>query len=412
MLKLGAYYTLKPFLPWSLRIQLRRWRAERQKLRFASTWPVSQAAGQPPEGWPGWPKAKQFAVVLTHDVECRQGLDRCGRLLDLERGLGFRSSFNFVPEGDYSTPKELRELLTANGFEVGVHDLRHDGRLYLTRSAFRSNAARIDHYLKEWSAVGFRSGFMYHNLEWLRQLNVLYDASTFDTDPFEPQPDGADTIFPFWVPRSDGGGYVELPYTLCQDFTLFVLLREKTTEIWRQKIEWIAQKGGMVLINTHPDYMSFNRENSNKPGEFPARWYSEILEFIKSRYEGRYWNALPREVAEFSSEHKNILRLRQTGMNSPCYRAASASGKKIWIDLDNTPHIPFFRPIIRELEERGHKVVLTARDAYQVCEMATKYRLKYTTIGRHYGKNKLRKLIGFGRCNWCHSSAGRGRPWR
>ena len=32
-------------------------------------------------------------------------------------------------------------------------------------------------------------------------LNIAYDASTFDTDPFEPQPDGVNTIFPFWVPR-------------------------------------------------------------------------------------------------------------------------------------------------------------------------------------------------------------------
>src|SRR5258705_11360668 len=122
MLKLSAYYyALKPFLPRSLRIQVRLWRAERQKLRFANTWPISHAAGQPSEGWPGWPMAKQFALVLTHDVESRQGLDRCGRLLDLERELGLRSSFNFVPEGEYSTPKDLRDLLAANGFEVGVH---------------------------------------------------------------------------------------------------------------------------------------------------------------------------------------------------------------------------------------------------------------------------------------------------
>jgi len=27
----------------------------------------------------------------------------------------------------------------------------------------------------------------------------LYDSSTFDTDPFEPQPDGRHTMFPFRV---------------------------------------------------------------------------------------------------------------------------------------------------------------------------------------------------------------------
>ena len=43
---------------------------------------------------------------------------------------------------------------------------------------------------------------MLHNLVWLRDLDILYDASTFDTDPFEPQPEGMETIFPFWVPAA------------------------------------------------------------------------------------------------------------------------------------------------------------------------------------------------------------------
>jgi predicted glycosyltransferase len=67
---------------------------------------------------------------------------------------------------------------------------------------------------------------------------------------------------------------------------------------------------------------------------------------------------------------------------------------KIWIDLDNTPHVPFFKPIIRELERRGFTVVLTARNAFQVCELAAQSGLKYKTIGRHYGKNRFMKVWG------------------
>jgi uncharacterized protein len=74
--------------------------------------------------------------------------------------------------------------------------------------------------------------------------------------------------------------------------------------------------------------------------------------------------------------------------------AAGTPGVKIWIDLDNTPHVPFFIPIIRELERRGHLIVLTARDAYQVCELADKKKLPYVKIGHHYGKKKLWKLFG------------------
>jgi predicted glycosyltransferase len=69
---------------------------------------------------------------------------------------------------------------------------------------------------------------------------------------------------------------------------------------------------------------------------------------------------------------------------------------KIWIDLDNTPHVPFFKPIIRELERRGHSVVLTARDAFQVCELADKMGLKPIRVGHHYGKNRFKKVWGLG----------------
>jgi uncharacterized protein len=67
---------------------------------------------------------------------------------------------------------------------------------------------------------------------------------------------------------------------------------------------------------------------------------------------------------------------------------------KIWIDLDNTPHVPFFKPIIRELEKQGYSVILTARDAFQVCELATLVGLSYKKVGKHYGKNPILKVLG------------------
>jgi len=67
---------------------------------------------------------------------------------------------------------------------------------------------------------------------------------------------------------------------------------------------------------------------------------------------------------------------------------------KIWFDLDNTPHVPFFEPIIEELEARGFPVVVSARDAFQVCELADEKGIEYTKIGRHYGKNRFLKIWG------------------
>jgi len=72
------------------------------------------------------------------------------------------------------------------------------------------------------------------------------------------------------------------------------------------------------------------------------------------------------------------------------------SDRKVWIDLENSPHIPFFEPIIKELEERGCEVLLTARDCFQVCELADMAGLKYRKIGHHYGKHRIAKVMGLG----------------
>lgn len=68
--------------------------------------------------------------------------------------------------------------------------------------------------------------------------------------------------------------------------------------------------------------------------------------------------------------------------------------KKIWIDLENSPHVPFFVPIIEEIKRRGHSVVVTGRQCFQVAELAELYHLDCKLIGRHYGKHSLLKLSG------------------
>ena len=296
------FYAIKPLISRNIQIYLRQHLVRRKLRIFHSTWPIIESSKEKPKNWRGWPKDKEFALILTHDVDTDRGQKNCRSLMDLEKRLGFRSSFNFVPER-YRVDPTLRTQLVENGFEVGVHGLNHDGKLYKSRKIFQERAAKINGYLKAWNAVGFRSPAMHHNLEWIHDLDIEYDASTFDTDPFEPQPDGVGTIFPFWVSK-DGtqDGYVELPYTLPQDFTLFVLMKEKNIDIWKQKLDWIAENGGMALVNTHPDYMNFD---GGKLGieEYPAQYYEEFLEYVKDKYEGQYWHVLPREMARFWKNH-------------------------------------------------------------------------------------------------------------
>jgi predicted glycosyltransferase len=78
-------------------------------------------------------------------------------------------------------------------------------------------------------------------------------------------------------------------------------------------------------------------------------------------------------------------------------KAASGPRSKgrIWIDLDNTPHVPFFKPIIAELEARGYVTLVTARDAFQVKDLAERSGLKFTLVGQHYGRNSFMKVFGY-----------------
>jgi len=311
---LNAYYLLRPAIPQLVRFSIRHLVAVPVKAACAGSWPVHLASAAAPRGWPGWPDGKTFAVVLTHDVEGFAGLNRCIQLAELEMRLGVRSAFNFVPEGTYSTPIWLREFLMSQGFEVGVHDLHHDGSLYRSRETFRRDAHKINKYLKEWDAVGFRSGFMRHDLNWLQELEVLYDSSTFDTDPFEPQPDGVATIFPFWVDRGDGTGFVELPYTLPQDSTLFLVLRERDTTIWTRKLDWIASHGGMALLNVHPDYMTFDPNPTRT--QYSAERYIDFLEYLLERWSATAWIARPKDVAAY------VKRLYETDRDATATRVS------------------------------------------------------------------------------------------
>ena len=393
------YYDLKPVIPRWLQIKLRQKVISKKRLLYADVWPIDEKAKSLPHGWSGWPEGKKFALVITHDVETAKGLTKCIQLADLDKSYGFRSSINFVAN-EFNVSEKLLEYLNNNGFEVGVHGLNHDDNLFRSRRVFDKQATGINYYLKKWKAVGFRCPSMYHNLEWLHDLNIEYDSSTFDTDPFEPQPDGVGTIFPFWVEYDSGRrGYVEIPYTLPQDHTLFVIMQEKDIDIWKKKLDWIAERGGMALLISHPDYMNFDQHQPTLE-EYPARYYEEFLKYVKTKYNGQYWHVLPKEMTRFWGENYGKAR-KQTNsdVNVPeetreKHMLQIRGRKKIWVDLDNSPHAPFFSPIIKELQKIGYEVFITARDCSQTCGLADLFHLPYKRIGRHYGKQKVLKVAG------------------
>ena len=100
--------------------------------------------------------------------------------MSIDEAMGFRSSFNFVPER-YAVSLELRRELVQRGFEVRVHGLKHDGKLFLSKTKWPEHAARINNYLQEWNASGFVSPSMLRKHDWMHDLSIEYDASSFDT---------------------------------------------------------------------------------------------------------------------------------------------------------------------------------------------------------------------------------------
>jgi hypothetical protein len=200
-------------------------------------------------------------------------------LMDVEQRRGYRSSWNFVP-GRYRVDGALVEELRDNGFEVGLHGLLHDGH-DLDASQLPKRLPEMRRHAEAWGATGFRSPATHRDWATMSSLPFGYDSSYPDSDPFEPQPGGCCSWLPFFI-----GPVVELPITLPQDHTLFVILRARDGQMWLDKADRIRSRGGMALLITHPDYVD--------DGPI-ATAYEELL----ARYQDDpdVWRALPEDVA-------------------------------------------------------------------------------------------------------------------
>jgi hypothetical protein len=296
-LVLRGYYSLRPLLPRPLQIQIRRRYAALQARRRFPRWPIEPALPElfaflvsalaalvdEPLPWIApWPDGAKWALVMTHDVEEELGYRNLGLLRDVEVSLGFRSCWNFVPKR-YEVEDETVAALTAEGFEIGVHGLYHDGRDLESERTLRERLPEIRRYAERWGAVGFRSPATHRRWELMPLLGFDYDSSSPDTDPFEPQSGGCCSLLPFF-----NGELVELPITLPQDHTLFVILGHHDEDAWVRKAEAVRDEGGMALLITHPDYMLAD--------ELLAAYERFLRRFSDDR---DLWRALPREVSSW-----------------------------------------------------------------------------------------------------------------
>jgi hypothetical protein len=298
---LRAYYGVKPFLPRRLQLTMRRLYARKQARRTFPAWPIepllveherevlrgrlraSNLSRLPLVNY--WPEGSRFAAILTHDVESSAGIENIEPLLELEGRHGLVSSWNFVAE-DYPIPEGVFDRIRSAGGEVGLHGISHDGKLFGDRRSFEADLPKIAAYMREWNMVGFRSPATHRNAEWMPELGCLYDSSFPDTDPFEPQPGGCCSIFPFFL-----GDLVELPITLVQDHTLWEILRQSSIDAWREKGDWLISEHGLINVIVHPDYVDSPERRA---------LYDEFLGYLRARLDAeRGWHARPQDVASW-----------------------------------------------------------------------------------------------------------------
>lgn len=291
-----SYYRVRPLLPRSAQMRMRRSFSRVQAKAQFPRWPVETAlhdfygllfsllaeiAAEPIPTLAPWPRGFRWALVLTHDVEGPAGHANLLQLLEVELRRGYRSAWNFVPESEPPAEDVFVEELRASGFEVGVHGLFHDGRDVASLRTLKRRLPRIRGYAERWQAVGFRSPATLRSWELMPLLGFDYDSSYSDTAPFEPQPGGCCSWLPYMIKD-----LVELPITLPQDHTLFELLGHRDGTIWLEKARFLRDQGGMALMLTHPDYIDNPRLLTS---------YADFLDEFADDEEA--WRALPGQLS-------------------------------------------------------------------------------------------------------------------
>lgn len=70
---------------------------------------------------------------------------------------------------------------------------------------------------------------------------------------------------------------------------------------------------------------------------------------------------------------------------------------KVWLDMTNSPHVPFFRPLIALLEQRGHDVRVSARDFAQTLQLLDAAGIAHEVVGPpHGGAGRAGKIRAMG----------------
>jgi hypothetical protein len=329
-----TYYTARPFLPVSVRKHLQRLYFTSRASGGFPNWPVdhtvedilralmllllrSSSLDSIPFIW-FWPDGLPSCSIITHDVESATGRDLCSRLMDVDDAHGIKSSFELVPERRYALPQSLLDTFRHRGFEIDIHDLNHDGRLFNNRELFLRRAQEINRYGQLFNAAGFRSAILYRNSEWLTALDFAYDMSVPSTGFLEAQAGGCCSVTPFFI-----GNLLELPVTTTQDYALFNILNQHSADLWKRQIALITEQNGLASFIIHPDYIFESHALST---------YRSLLSYLAElRANQKLWIAQPRQVNDWWRARSRMRLVRHgqqwriEGEGSELARVAYAS---------------------------------------------------------------------------------------
>jgi hypothetical protein len=204
---------------------------------------------------------------MTHDVETEAGSNFCSELMDIDDSLGFKASFQIVPERRYSISPQFVDTILNRGFEIVIQDLNHDGRLFDDRQEFLRRAKLINEYARLYGAKGFRAAVLYRKSDWYDAFDFSFDMSIPNTAHLDPQRGGCCTVMPYFI-----GNILELPVTTTQDYMLFYILGERSIDLWSRQIELIAEKNGLISFIVHPDYLMAEKLARTEQNAARAEW--------------------------------------------------------------------------------------------------------------------------------------------
>ena len=136
--------------------------------------------------------------------------------------------------------------------------------------------------------------------DWYDALAIAYDMSVPNVGHLEVQRGGCCTVMPYFI-----GRIVELPVTTSQDYSLFRILKDFSNDLWKDQIESIMSRHGLLSFIIHPDYQDAERTRHA---------YRMLLDRLSGlREAGMCWITLPGDVERWWRQRSRLTLVQEGG---------------------------------------------------------------------------------------------------